>query len=129
MAFLNISNHPAANWPMGQTQQARALMGAPDAPIIDLPFPQVDPTSSTQDIHKQADELAKAWIEKLKQDHHHVAHALVTGEPIMSLYLSRALQAYNIKCYVATTARIAEEKDGVKTSRFEFVRFREWPSV
>ena len=128
-AFWNISNHPAASWPEAQTQQARALTGAPDAPIIDLPFPQVDPTSSTQDIHTQADALAKTWTEKLKQDHHHISHALVTGEPIMSLYLSRALQAHNIKCYVATTERIAEEKDGLKTSRFQFIRFREWPSA
>ena len=125
-AFWNISNHPLTGWSEAQVEEARAL-SAGDAELIDVPFPMVEPALSTRDIKAKADELLKTWVQRIEEGPHQVKAALVTGEPIMSYYLSQGLCAHGVKCYVATSQRIAEELDGVKRSRFEFVRFREWP--
>ena len=55
--------------------------------------------------------------------------AMVAGEPVLVLRLVARLQAMMIDCYAATTRRVTTEKDGVKTSLFEFHHFRPFPKI
>lgn len=120
MQFLNISNHPSSSWTPAQTESARALGGEPS----DVRFPSVDPSWSTSEIKDFAIHFAECL------DLTEVAGAMVAGEPLFAVLLVRELQKLNVPCFSATTERIVEENgDGVKTSRFSFVRFREWPTL
>jgi hypothetical protein len=122
MQFLNISNHPVEGWSASQREAALAL--APDADLLDVDFPTLDPQWSRVKVKVKAIE----FIDDL--DPRPGARAMVAGEePIMCFYLVRELQALGVACYSATTERVVEERDGVKTSRFSFVRFREWPAL
>lgn len=119
MQFLNISNHPSSSWTVDQVDAAKQLGGRPS----DIRFPNVDPSWSTEDIKEAAIYFAQCI------DLEDVAGAMVAGEPIMSTYLVRELQASGVRCYSATTERVVEKVDGEKRSRFTFVRFREWPTL
>jgi hypothetical protein len=122
MQFLNISNHPVEGWSASQREAALAL--APDADLLDVDFPTLDPQWSRVKVKVKAIE----FIDDL--DPRPGARAMVAGEePIMCFYLVRELQALGVACYSATTERVVEERDGVKTSRSSFVRFREWPAL
>ena len=50
----------------------------------------------------------------------------VMGEMTFCFALVARLKAAGVKCVASTTRRDATEADGVKTSRFCFVRFREY---
>ena len=50
----------------------------------------------------------------------------VMGEMTFTYYLVSLLKAKGITCVASTTERIIEEKDGMKTSLFKFVKFREY---
>jgi hypothetical protein len=52
---------------------------------------------------------------------------MVQGEFTLAYALVRELQKRGIVCLAATTGReVLEDSERVKTSRFEFVRFREY---
>lgn len=119
MQFLNISNHPSDKWSPEQVEAARALGGVPS----DVKFPNVNPRWSTEEVGDHAAELVNTL------DLEGVAGAMIAGEPLMVACIIRELQALGVACYSATTERVVEERDGVKTSRFIFVQFREWPAL
>ena len=120
MQFLNISNHPVEGWSASQREAALAL--APDADLLDVGFPTLDPEWSRVKVKVKAVEI----IDDL--DPRPGARAVVAGEdPIMCFYLVRELQARGVTCYSATTKRISETVEGEKRSHFSFVRFRAWP--
>ncbi len=54
MAFYNITNHPSAKWSADQLAAASELGGE----VIDLPFPNVPPLATSQDVSATADVLA-----------------------------------------------------------------------
>lgn len=122
LAFWNISNHPVAeHWSERQIEEARVI--APNAELIDIPFPQVDPTWSFVEVQKQAESLVNAM--KIKSEgEHRVAGAMVAGEPIMCQAIVRGLEKLGIPCFSATTRREATQEGSEKRSRFAFVRFR-----
>jgi hypothetical protein len=120
MQFLNISNHPSDKWTPEQVEAAKSLGGLPS----DVKFPHVDPQWSTEEVQNVAKKLV------MSLDLVEVAGAMVAGEPLMTLCIVRNLQAIGVRCFSATTERsVVEGKDGVKTSKFNFVRFREWPTL
>jgi CRISPR-associated protein Csx16 len=52
---------------------------------------------------------------------------MVQGEFTLAHALVRRLQQKGIVCLAATTRReVVEQSAGIKTTRFEFVRFREY---
>jgi hypothetical protein len=117
--FLNLSNHPAANW--DAAQRAAALVLAPE--IRDWQFPEVPPEAGVVEIAARADEL----VARLTREYPGVTHAMVQGEFTLAHLLVRRLQGRGIVCLAATTRReVLEDSGAVKTTRFEFVRFREY---
>jgi hypothetical protein len=131
--FVNLTNHPSAQWGVAQTEAVKAL--GFDV-IVDCPAGITSPTASGLEVSRQAQDLlseARALAEKVMGREHadisNVGYA-IGGE--MSMTVALAYQITNhlyCNAYVATTDRKSVEKvaaDGTvtKTSIFEFVQWR-----
>lgn len=116
MAFFNITNHPSAKWSADQLAAACELGGE----VIDLPFPNVPPLATSQDVSATADVHASQVPDG--------AVGMVSGEWTLTYALATRLRRRGIALYVACSDRRVVEvvKDGKteKTAVFEFVRFR-----
>lgn len=120
-SFINVSNHPSSKWSSAQVQAALALAEN----IIDVPFPNVPSTASTEDVKALAAEVAAKVPET-------ASIALVQGEMTLTVSLVRQLQARGINVVAACSERRSVETvnpDGsvTKTAVFEFVQFRSYP--
>ena len=117
--FINISNHPSEKWSQEQIHEAQKL-----GKIIDIPFPVVNPHSTTEDISQIANNYA---IEVLELSKNHTVSAHVMGEMTLTLAIVHRLQDYGIKCYASTTERVVKDgSNGQKISLFKFVAFRKY---
>ena len=114
--FLNLSNHPSLNW----TEPQLAAAGG-ESQVIDLPFPTVSPDGDEAYIEQLANEYYNKIIEM--QD---VTTVHIMGEMTFCYKLITKLKAHNIRCLASTTKRETVEENGVKISKFNFVRFREY---
>lgn len=122
--FVNLSNHPVEAWPQAQLAAARAL-GAGEP--LDFPggFPSVDPEAGAEEV----DELAERTVAEVAGMD--PAVVFVSGEFTLTHALVAGLRSKGVRCVAATTRRAVSESarpDGsvVRTSRFEFVRWREY---
>jgi len=124
LVLINLSNHPSANWDEEQKREFLHLEltppGSPELKIIDVPFPNVDPNATLLDIMHIAIEIVKE-LEK-----YNYRFIMVQGEHTLTYQIVKELVAYRKKPVAATTQRIVTEKDGVKTSIFKFVKFRQY---
>jgi CRISPR-associated Csx2 family protein len=116
--FINLSNHPSVLWQAAQLEAATVY-----GEIIDLPFPAVNPEGDEKYIQSLGKEYLEK-IEQLAQGKDVTVHLM--GELTLTYCLVNALMAKGIKCVASTTERIAEEKDGIKISAFQFKQFREY---
>ncbi|MBS1736767.1 MAG: CRISPR-associated protein [Bacteroidetes bacterium] len=114
--LLNLSNHPSANWPAEQMNEAIKQYGA----VQDLPFPKIDPKAASDEV----EQLAEAYETKVRQQNPTAVH--IMGEMTFTFNLVTKLKAMGIPCIASTTERIAEEENGSKISLFKFVRFRSY---
>ena len=46
--FINLSNHPSDKWSEKQIKAVKELVN--DEPIVDIPFPQIEPEMSSEDV-------------------------------------------------------------------------------
>jgi CRISPR-associated protein Csx16 len=117
--FVNLSNHPSASWEAAQREAARKF--APQ--IRDWPFPAVQPEAPAAEIADLADRLARQLLAEVPG----ATHVMVQGEFTLAHALVRKLQQRGVVCLAATTRReLLEDYGAVKTTRFAFVRFREY---
>lgn len=117
--FVNLSNHPSRYW--GEAQKEAALRFAPE--IHDWPFPPVPPEAEAAAIADLAKRTEAALVDALPG----ATHVMVQGEFTLAHALVRRLQQRGLVCLVATTRRqVLEDRGAIKTTRFEFVRFREY---
>lgn len=114
--LLNLSNHPSLNWSEAQKQAAAAKYGE----IRDLPFPQIDPEWEAAQVRQ----LAEEYESEIRENNPTAVH--IMGEMTFCFKLITRLNAIGILCIASTTERIVMEKEGVKTSTFKFVQFREY---
>ena len=133
--FVNLSNHPSDKWSDKQLNAAKQMVN--NGPIIDIPFPQIDPEMTSDDVIG----LAKEYFFK------HILNAMYDFEtheacPIILHIMGEMCFTYNvvelaknftekdlenITCVASTTKRnVVEKEDGTKISTFEFVQFREY---
>lgn len=116
MAFYNITNHPSTKWGADQLAAACELGGE----VIDLPFPNVPPLATSEDVSAMADALAAQVPDG--------AVGMVSGEWTLAYALTRRLRDRGIALYAACSDRkVVETVEGgvtKKTAVFEFVRFR-----
>ena len=117
--FINLSNHPSARWSAEQTEAARAF-----GDIVDLPFPVVDPQADEADVAAVADAYTQKVID-LTDGVPATVHLM--GEMSLTFALISRLKTLGYRCLESTTMReTVESPDGVKTSVFRFVRFRNY---
>jgi hypothetical protein len=118
--LINLSNHPSSLWGETQTSEANVRFGE----IIDLPFPVVDPAGDEKYIQA----LVEEYIPKIQFLTHGSSRATVhiMGELTFTFAMVAALQKLGVKCLASTTNRITTEENGLKTSEFRFVKFREY---
>lgn len=119
--FINFSNHKSTSWSAEQTDAAKSL--AHGGCIIDVPFPNVPPSASEEEVAEMAkDAFATIWDAK-------PAVVMVMGEFSLSHKVTERLKGNYITVVVATTEREVVEKtnekgETVKVSSFKFVKFR-----
>ena len=129
--FVNLSNHPSGTWSI--TQRDAALELSAGGPIVDLPFPHVDPAAPAATVVADARECAQLVLAHFSQEslHKGTAVAMIQGEPTFVFALLLILIPTGVRCFAATTDRIVtatrDEGDVVrKTSEFRFIQFREY---
>lgn len=116
--FINLSNHPSSGWSEEQLKAARAF-----GEVVDMPFPQVEPAATAEEVHNLAEELVAAILE-CGEPADLTVH--IMGEMTLCYAVISRLQDCGICCVASTTERFVTEVDGKKVSEFHFVQFREY---
>ena len=115
--FINFSNHPSFRWSEEQLAAARSY-----GDIMDLPFPNVSPTASTEEVQELAEPVIQKIIEQKP------AAVMCQGEFTLSVYVISQLVKQGILVLTACSERVVTEKtengELVKTAAFHFVQFR-----
>lgn len=86
--------------------------------IVDIPFPNVNPHSSEDDVKK----LGKQYCDEILR--YQPEAVLCQGEFTLAVDVIRRLEAAGVRVVAACSERVVTEEDGVKKSIFRFVRFR-----
>ncbi len=119
MCFINISNHPSSQW-----TDEQILAASEYGQIIDIPFPQITPGITSQEMDMLVDNTINT-IQSL-----HPAAILVQGEYIFTYRLVRNLKLRNFHVYAAQSVRDVVEihkPDGTyKDVHFHFSGFMEY---
>lgn len=116
MVFVNISNHPSKKWSESQLNAAKSLVNGGE--VIDIACPNVASNATEGEVENLAAGLAQTLLP--------CDVVLVQGEMTLVYTLVSMLKEKGTKCVAATTERVVTEKDGVKTSVFNFVKFRQY---
>lgn len=120
--LINFTNHPVKHWQKNQIDFAIKKYKK----VIDLPFPDINPNSSTQMIQKNSNKYLLKFLNILKNssDKNNAVH--IMGEHTFTYNLVLLLKQNNIKCIASTSSRIVFQKGNIKTVKFNFIRFREY---
>lgn len=124
--FINVSNHPSSTWSVEQKQAA--LEGG--RCLIDIPFPNVPPTATKNDIRDMAYQLITDIDNAIIccGGSESTTTITIVGEFSLTIFVVTKLRILmpGLTIVVATSERnTVINKDGSKTIRFEFVQFRE----
>lgn len=120
--LINCSNHPVSSWDEKQKTAAKIY-----GKISDLPFPAVDPEATTDEVALLARQYEIKIRHTLAEEATGAFVVHIMGELTFCFALVACLQQAGIICLASTTRReIVENGGGSKTSRFQFVRFREY---
>ncbi len=114
--FINFSNHPHDAWKPSQTGAALRMADG----IEDIPFPNVDPEASEEEVRELAERCVTEILSRSP------AAVMAQGEFTLCYHVVRELLRRDIPVFAACTKRVTTEKDGVKLSRFSFVKFRDY---
>jgi len=114
--LINLSNQPASSWSQEQWDAADSFTNY----VIDVPFPDIDPNASLEDVAR----LAQDIFEKIKDD---AGIVNIAGEMTFVYAFVKLCEAADIPCVAATTERmVAKNDDGTETVAFKFVQFRQY---
>jgi hypothetical protein len=123
--LINLSNHPSSLWGQLQTIEAVTSFGS----ITDMPFPAVAPEADTIEILELANKVGTDCIEMIKMSANSPSAVHIMGELTLCFAVVAMLQREGITCIASTSVRNAEVENGVKSSVFNFYRFREYPNL
>lgn len=116
--FVNLSNHPSSDWDEAQLKAAEEF-----GRVEDMPFPNISPDVTENQIENLAKEYRDKILEKAL-DNEVTVH--VMGEMTFCFTLISMLRRCNIPCLASCTERIVSENNGNKISSFGFVGFRKY---
>ena len=116
--FVNLTNHPAAQWSEAQRRAAEEY-----GPILELPFPAVPETADLSLVSK----LAALYFRRLRVVENPVV--LVQGEAVFTYILVRLLEQARIPALACVSRRCVQETllpDGTteKLAVYSFAGFR-----
>lgn len=119
--MINCTNHPSDRWSDAQTKAAVEAFGG----VKDFPFPQIDPTASTDELHELAAEYAEK-IEAMNGD-----AVMAAGEFTFLFLLVDKLLQDGVRVVCSCSKRLTTERklpDGSmeKNSVFVFEKFRDY---
>lgn len=122
--LVNFSNHRIENWGVEQLATAKSF-----GEIIDLAFPNVDPTGDRTYIAGLADECVERIMCIIANPDSDVVH--IMGELNLVYNVVNKLKSRGVKCVASTTERRVEEKvssngEIQKIATFKFCTFREY---
>ena len=119
--FVNISNHPSAQWESLQFEEACRC-----GEVVDYSFPQISPFMDEMELSILADKVVSDVTSLVACDYKHtVLH--IMGEMTLTYMLVARFSQLGYRCVASTTERTAEiYPDGTKISHFKFIRFREY---
>ena len=121
--MLNFTNHSSANWDQKQKQMAIELYQE----IIDIPFPEIDPSGDEEYIEQLANQYLQKILDIKNQYPNVTLTVHIMGELTFCFSLIKKLQQHGISCVASTTQRIVEiTPDNKKISKFNFVKFRRY---
>ena len=117
--FINLSNHPSSSWTAEQLAAAEVF-----GELIDMPFPQVAPDDTADDIKT----LAEAQVASImKQAETHTVTVHVMGEMCLIYRIVRMLSERGIRCVCSTSYRVVKDQgDGRRLVEFNFNSFRDY---
>lgn len=113
--FINFSNHESVCWNAKQIASAMVY-----GEIVDIPFPQVDPMWTEDDIK----EIGTEYLEKIMA--YQPAAVMCQGEFSVAYYVVSHLKKRGITVVTACSKRNTVVNGNEKISRFEFEKFREY---
>ena len=118
--LINCTNHPYEIWGEAQREAAEKF-----GEVVDLPFPQIEPRSSTEELRRLTERYARR-IEAQQPE-----AVLVAGEFTFACMLVDRLLTDGVRVLSTRSRRITQEElnpDGTnrKTSVFVFDCFREY---
>lgn len=117
--FINLSNHLSTEWEDNQLAAAKEY-----GEIVDVPFPHVPPTASSEQLDAAAKEITDKISKKYKS---HKITVHVMGEMGLTYRIIRRFTDMCIPCVCSTTERIKTELgDGKHLSEFHFIAFRDY---
>jgi hypothetical protein len=123
--LINCSNHPVLSWDEKQKAAAKKY-----GPLYDLPFPAIDPDADIDSVALLAEQYDVKIRRLLASENAGDFAVHIMGELTFCFALVARLQKAGIICLASTTRReTIENGNGSKTSRFEFVRFREYTTL
>ncbi len=120
--FINFSNHPSTLWDEKQLRAAKEY-----GSVVDLPFPQVPPTLTREEVLSLAAECAEKIIKERP------TAVMCQGEWSLCFAVTNALLKRGITVLCACTDRKSYEiqADGKteKSTVFEFKNFRKYSYI
>ncbi len=117
--FINLSNHPSSQWTAEQLAAAEQY-----GTVTDMPFPVIDSGADSEEIAKLVEETFDR-LRSLAAGKTATVHLM--GEMTFTYALVRRLKDTGVRCVASTTDReVVDNGDGTRTTRFHFVRFREY---
>lgn len=116
-SLLVISNHNPDKW----SEEQRAGWDTIDY----IPFPNLSPEMSIDDLDWTDKMFGLVTDIRRWMNRHIRAYINIQGEYAMTVMVTQIIhKEYGWVFTYPTTDRMVEEKDGVKTSKFKFVRWR-----
>lgn len=116
--LINISNQPSSTWQLRQRNSAIRTYGK----IVDIPFPEIDPEWDTDRIIEEV-----ATLSQMIMTEYEFVAVHVMGEMTFTHALVNELLLLGHVCVASTTRiEVVKNPDGTTTTRFVFVRFREY---
>jgi len=122
MKFINVSNHASKAWSDEQRAAATDLVAGGE--ILDVAFPNVAPTATTEEVVV----IAARLLDSL--DPHGDSVWMVQGEFTLTVTLVGMVQSRGDLVVAACSERVSLDMgDGKKVVSFRFVQFRGYPKL
>ena len=117
--LINLTNHPSSAWQVKQCEQLSRKFGE----IVDLPFPQIAPTATTNDLHKTATEYLQK-IDEMQPDAVFLAGEFTFAFMMIDELLNRKMPVLISAAGRKTTEEKMDDGTIKKTSKFDFTWYR-----